>query len=85
MGMALAGRAESPLLGSHSMEQLQLNVFSGFQDSVHSKHCGCFWLNGTAQGSTCPLGTILNSTMIKCFCRKKECITAYSYCEEQSV
>ena len=32
MGMALAGCAESPLLGSHSVEQLQMNVFSGFQE-----------------------------------------------------
>ena len=34
VGMAVAGCAESPLLGSHSVEQLHMNVFSGFQEVV---------------------------------------------------
>ena len=34
MGMAVARCAESPLLGSHSVEQLHMNVFSGFQKVV---------------------------------------------------
>lgn len=34
VGMAVARCAESPLLGSHSVEQLHMNVFSGFQKVV---------------------------------------------------
>lgn len=88
MGMAPAGWTESPLrkpLSGTAAGECFRWLSRGVFDSVHSKYCGCFWLNGAAQGSTCPLGTILNSTMIKRFRSKKECITACSYCEGQSV
>lgn len=63
-----------------------MNVFSGFQElflTLSTVSIAAASDLAKQHREVCVLlGTILNKTMIKHFCRKEECISAYSYCED---